>query len=72
MGREAKHAAIHFHQEALQSFFTFCHNGGVICLSEVIDISPHNLDSSCCFLQPAFVMMYSAYKLNKQGDNTQA
>ena len=43
MGREAKHAAIHFHQEALQSFFTFCHNGGVICLSEVIDISPGNL-----------------------------
>ena len=35
----------HFHQEALQFFFTFCHKGGVICISEVIDISPGNLDS---------------------------
>ena len=24
-------------------FFTFCHKGGVICISEVIDISPGNL-----------------------------
>jgi len=29
-----------------------CHKGGVICISEVIDISPGNLDSSLCFLQP--------------------
>ena len=28
-----------------------CHKGGVICISEVIDISPGNLDSSLCFLQ---------------------
>ena len=27
-------------------FFTFCHKGGIICISEVIDISPGNLDSS--------------------------
>ena len=26
--------------------FTFCHKGGVICISEVTDISPSNLDSS--------------------------
>ena len=26
--------------------FTFCHKGGVICISEFIDISPGNLDSS--------------------------
>ena len=32
--------------------FTFCHKGGVICISEVIDISPSNLDSSLCFIQP--------------------
>ena len=25
--------------------------GGVICISEVIDISPSNLDSSLCFFQ---------------------
>ena len=30
--------------------FTFCHKGGVICISEVIDISPSNLDSSLCFI----------------------
>ena len=33
--------------------FAFCHNGGVICISEVIDISPGNLDSSLCFFQPS-------------------
>ena len=32
--------------------FAFCHNGGVICISEVIGISPGNLDSSLCFIQP--------------------
>ena len=26
---------------------------GVICISEVIDISPSNLDSSLCFFQPS-------------------
>ena len=49
----------------------FLHKGGVICISEVIDISPSNLDSSLCSSSPAFLMMYSAYKLNKQGDNIQ-
>ena len=42
----------HFHQENLQ-FFTFCHKDGVICISEVIDISLTNLDSSLCFIQPS-------------------
>ena len=42
----------HFHPEAFEFLFTFCHKGGVICLSEVIDISPRNLDSSLCFIQP--------------------
>ena len=40
-----------FYQEALQFLFVFCHKGGVICISEVIDISPGNLDSSLCFIQ---------------------
>ena len=31
----------------------FCHKGGVICISEVIDISPGNIDSSLCFFQPS-------------------
>ena len=29
----------HFHQEALQFLFAFCHKDGVLCISEVIDIS---------------------------------
>ena len=29
----------------------FCHKGGIICISEVFDISPGNLDSSLCFFQ---------------------
>ena len=53
-------------KEALQFLFAFFHKGSAICISEVIDISPGNLDSSLCL---AFRMMYSAYKLNKQGDN---
>ena len=42
---------------------------GIICISEVIDISPGNLDSSLCFFQPS--VSHDAYKLNKQGDNIQ-
>ena len=42
----------HFHQQVLQFFFTLCLKGGVICISEVIDIFPGNLDSSLCFIQP--------------------
>ena len=48
---------------------TFCHKGGVICISEVIDISSSSLDSACASSNPAFLMIYSAYKLNKQRDN---
>ena len=35
------------------SLSSFCHKGGAICISEVIDISPSNLDSSLCFFQPS-------------------
>ena len=38
--------------EALQFLFAFCCKGGVICISEVIDVLPGNLDSSLCFSQP--------------------
>ena len=38
----------------------FLPKGGVVCISEVIDISPCNLDSSCAYFSPAFLMMYSA------------
>ena len=40
-------------QGVLQFLFTFCHKGGVNCISEVIVISPCNLDSSLCFIQPS-------------------
>ena len=56
----------------IKKLFTFCHKGGVICISEVTDISLGNLDSSLCFFQPStFHIMYSACRLNKQGDNIQ-
>ena len=35
----------------IKRLFAFCHKGGVICISEVVDISPNNLDSSLCFIQ---------------------
>ena len=44
--------SFHFHQEALW-FFAFCYKGGIICISEVIDIFPGNLDFSLCFIQPS-------------------
>ena len=48
---------------------SLCHKGGVLWISEVIDIPPCNLDSSFESSSLAFCMMYSAYKLNKQGDS---
>ena len=39
---------------------TFCHKGGVICISEVIDISPAISIPACASSSPAFLMMYSA------------
>ena len=41
--------------------FTFCHKGGVICISEVIDISASNLDSSLCFFQPSISFFFFFY-----------
>ena len=34
-------------------YLHFCHKGGIICISEVTDISPGSLDSSLCFIQPS-------------------
>ena len=36
--------------EELKSLFPLCHKGDDICKSEVIVISPDNLDSSLCFI----------------------
>ena len=45
------HCLLSLSSEALAFLFTFCHKGGVICISEVIDISPSNPDSHLCFIQ---------------------
>ena len=58
------------HQDSL-GHLHFCHKGAVICIPEVINNSPGNLDSSLCLFSLALCMMYPAYKLNKQGDNIQ-
>ena len=42
-----------------------------MCMFEVIEVSPGNLDSSCALSSLTFCMIYSAYKLNKQGNNIQ-
>ena len=36
----------HPHQEAVLFLFTFCYQSGIICISEVVDISPRSLHSS--------------------------
>ena len=61
----------HFHQEALQFLLALCHKGFVICISETIDISPGNLDSSLCFIQSSILHDVLCI-LNKQGDNIPA
>ena len=40
-------------------------------ISEVIIFLPAILIPACASSSPAFLMMYSAYRLNKQGDNIQ-
>ena len=47
------------------------HKGGGICISEIIDISPGNLDSSWCFIQPVISHDMLSIKLNKHSDNMQ-
>ena len=49
--------------------------GGIICKSELVHISPRFspfLIPACDSSSPAFYMMYSAYRLNKQSDNIQS
>ena len=49
-------------------------SGGIICISEVIDISPSNLDSSLCFIKPcishdtlhiSYISRVTIYSLDK-------
>ena len=61
----------HFHQEALWSLFTFCHRVVSSAYLRLLIFFPSILNPDCVSSSPAFHMMYSAYKLNKQGDNIQ-
>jgi len=44
---------------------------GVICISDVVDISPGNLDSSLCFIQPGILNDVLCIVVKQQSDNTQ-
>ena len=63
---------LHFYQEVLQFLFAFCHNGGLSSVYlRLLIFLPAILVLACASSSPAFCMMYSAFKLNKQGDNVQ-
>ena len=51
------------------SVFTFCHKCGVIAYLRLFIFLLAILIPACASSSPAFPMMYSAYKLNKQGDD---
>ena len=57
------------HQGTLYWNFTFSHYSAIISISEIVGISA-TLFLVCHSFSPAFLSLYSAYKLNKQGDNT--
>ena len=46
----------------LSSYLLSAHKGDIICISEVTDISPGNLDSSLCFIQPLFTVSATIWK----------
>ena len=70
--RETWHAAVPMWlQRVGQDLVTERQKQQQICISEVVDVSPKILIPACDSCSPAFHMMYSAYKLNKQGDNMQ-
>ena len=51
------HSPLWPHREALYFLLAFCHYSVVICISEIIDISPGNLDSSFSFSWLSFCMI---------------
>ena len=46
--KPAFHSPLSLSSSGSLVLLAFCHKGGVICISEVIDISPSKLDSSLC------------------------
>ena len=61
----------HLHQETLQFLFAFCPKGDVSVYLRLLLFLPAILIPACPSSSPVFLMMYSTYKLNKQGDNIQ-
>ena len=59
----------HFHQEALQFFFTFCHKGAVICVPGYWYFSRQSWFQ--LVLPPAQRFSWCTLHINKQGDNIQ-
>ena len=52
--------------------FVFCRKGWChLCIWSYWYFLPAILIPACALSSPVFLMMYSAYKLNKQGDNIQ-
>ena len=62
----------HFHWETLQFFFTFCIRVVSFAYQRLLIFLPEILIPAYASSRLAFCMMYSAYKLNKQGDNIQS
>ena len=61
----------HFRQEALRFFLAFCHRVVSSVYLRLLIFLLAILIPACASSSPAFHMMYSAHKLNKQGDNIQ-
>ena len=64
----------YLHQEKVVHFlFAFCHKGGISsAYLRLLLFLPAILSPACASSSPAFCMMYSALKLDKQSDNTQS
>ena len=61
----------HFHQEALNSSSLSAIRVVSSAYLRLLIFLPAILIPACASSSPAFLMMYSAYKLNKKGDNLQ-
>ena len=61
----------HFHQEAISSSSFSAIRVVSSAYLRLLNFLPAILIPACASSSPAFLMLYSAYKLNKQGDNIQ-
>ena len=61
----------HLHQEAFEFLFAFCHRVVSSGYLRLLIFLPATLIPTWASSSPVFLIIYSAYKLNKQGDNIQ-